>query len=318
MKAAESLKAVRTLRKKGRKVSCPKAKSTSIRYDSNSYNVWFDKKIVSVSTIEGRKKFTFQTSPDFAQYHDWKRKSAELFIRGTKVFLGIVFEKEVNDPVRSEEVLGIDRGIKKIAVTSNNIFFGGNHVKKIVQRYRSLRSRLQSKGTRSAKRHLRKIREKENRFRRDVNHCVSKKIVNSVSPGTAIVLEDLKNIRACSKKFRKEQRYWINGWSFFQLESFLQYKAAGHGCFVDYVDARYTSQKCSVCGHTERGNRVKQSLFRCKHCSFSLNADLNAARNISSNYMDAKGYPCRATVNKPIVANSRDSVTSPRSLVVGS
>jgi IS605 OrfB family transposase len=311
-KAAESLKSVRARRRKGLPVSCPHSKQCFIRYDSNSYNVWSDKNILSLSTSSGRQKFGFKSPPNINQYKDWRRKSAELFIRGKKVFLGIVFEKEVTDPKPTQQTVGVDRGIKKIAVTSDNQFFGGGHVKKVVQRYRSLRKKLQSKGTRSAKRHLQKINKKENRFRRDVNHRVSKKIVSPLSPGTTIVLEDLKNIRDNSKKFRKEQKYWINGWSFFQLESFLTYKALEKGCFVDFVDARYTSQKCSVCGHIKKSNRAKQSLFRCKHCGFSLNADLNAARNIRNNYMDAKGYPCRAAVNQPIVTSSHNSVTSPR------
>ncbi len=303
MKAAESLKSVRARRQKKLKVSCPKSKQSSIRYDANSYSVWFDKNLLSISTIDGRKKIEFKVPPNFCRYRDWRRKSAELFIRGKKVFLAIVFDKEITDTQLTQETIGIDRGIKKIAVTSKNQFFGGGQVKKIVNRYRSLRKKLQSKGTQSAKRHLRKLKSKENRFRRDVNHCVSKQIIELLSHGTTIVLEDLKGIRDTSKKFRKEQRYWINGWSFFQLESFLTYKAAEKGCLVDFVDARYTSQKCSVCGHIERGNRVKQSLFKCKHCGFSLNADLNASRNICNNYKDAKGYLCRVAVNQPIVSS---------------
>jgi putative transposase len=171
-----------------------------------------------------------------------------------------------------------------------------------VNRYRNRRKILQSKGTRSAKRHLRKIREKENRFRRDVNHVISKRIVDSLSQGTTLVLEDLTNIRDSSKKFRKEQKFLINGWSFFQLETFLTYKAAFKDCIVEFVDARYTSQGCSRCGHIERGNRTKQSLFKCKHCGFTLNADLNASRNISGNYQDATSHLGRAAINPPIVA----------------
>jgi len=301
-KASEALKGTKTRVRKNRKATCPQSKQMSIRYDANSYNVWFDKKLLSISTIDGRKKFEFKIPPNFSEYKTWRRKSAELFVRGNKVFLGIVFQKEVEDIKPTQKVVGVDRGIKKIAVTSENQFFNGGHTKQVINRYRFLRKRLQEKGTRSAKRHLQKIRMKENRFRRNINHCVSKQIVDGLSHGTTIVLEDLKNIRKNSKKFRKEQKYWINGWSFYQLEQFLSYKAAEKGCLVDFVDARYTSQKCSVCGHIERGNRVKQSLFKCKHCGFQLNADLNASRNIRNNYKDAKGYPCRASVNKPIVA----------------
>ncbi len=301
MKATESLKSASAISKKGKKVSCPFSKQSSIRYDQNSYSVWFERDEVSISTIDGRKKATFKSHKHLNKYIDWRRKSADLFVRNNKVFLAIVFEKEISDQIRTDKVIGIDRGIKKIAVVSDNRFFGGGHVKKIVNKYRSLRKKLQSAGTQSAKRHLRKIRSKENRFRRDVNHCVSKRIVSNLPLGTTIAIEDLKNIRENSKKFRKEQRYWINGWSFYQLESFLVYKAQNNGCYVEHVDARYTSQRCSKCGHKERGNRVKQSIFKCKKCGFQLNADLNASRNIRQNYMDTKCHPCRAAVSQPIV-----------------
>lgn len=302
-KATESLKSAKSLIKKGQKSSCPKSKKSSMRYDQNSYSIWFDRNEISISTVDGRKKTGFTSYKHFEKYVGWRRKSADLFIRNGKVFLAIVFEKEVDDQQKTSNVVGVDRGIKKIAVTSDNMFFGGNHTKVVTNRYRSLRKKLQSVGTQSAKRHLRKIREKENRFRRDVNHCVSKKIVNSLPAGTVIAIEDLKNIRKRSNKMRKEQRYWINGWSFYQLENFLVYKAQNNGCYVEHVDARYTSQRCSECGHKERGNRPKQSIFKCKKCGFQLNADLNSSRNIRKNYMDAKGYPCRAAVNQPIVEN---------------
>jgi IS605 OrfB family transposase len=316
-KASEALKSVKTRSRQGQKVCCPASKMSSIRYDDRSYNVLFDKRVVSILTISGRLKTGFSVPPSFDEFIDWRRKSAELFIKDGNVFLGIVLEKDVLDTKSNGMFVGVDRGIKKIAVTSNNVFYGGGRTKKVINRYRRLRKKLQSKGTKSAKRHLRKIREKENRFRRDVNHVVSKGIVSSLQEGTTIVLEDLTNIRESSKRFRKEQRYWINGWSFYQLECFLKYKAMSKGCLVEYVDARYTSQKCSRCGHTERGNRTKQSLFKCRSCGYELNADLNAARNISKNYQDAKGYLGMAEVKQPSVAGTIVSSYKPRNSLRG-
>jgi putative transposase len=286
VKAVEALKSAKELKIKGKKVSCPQSESVSIRYDHNSYNVWLDKNELSLLTVAGRKRFSFSVPECYKQYLDWRRKSAELFIRRNKVFLNMVFEKETDDIKPTTNVVGVDRGIKKIAVVSNKTFYGGGNVKRIVYKTGRLRAALQNKGTKSAKRHLQKLAKKENRFRKDQNHCIAKKIVNSVPEGTTIVLEDLTNIRDSSKKFRKEQRYWLNSWGFFQLETFLKYKAEGHKCIVDYVDARYTSQKCSKCGHIERGNRTKQSLFKCRQCGHKLNADLNASFNISKNYQD--------------------------------
>ncbi|MYF91158.1 MAG: transposase [Gemmatimonadetes bacterium] len=58
------------------------------------------------------------------------------------------------------------------------------------------------------------------------------------------------------------------------------------------VDPQYTSQRCSQCGHVERGNRSCQARFCCKQCGHQAHADCNAARNIRA----------RALVNAPIVS----------------
>jgi transposase len=79
--------------------------------------------------------------------------------------------------------------------------------------------------------------------------------------------------------------------------------AEARGILVNCVDARYTSQKCSSCGYISRSNRQSQAVFKCKHCNFSLNADLNASRNIRQNYLDAISYPSRAAVNQPVVGS---------------
>lgn len=299
MKATEALKSVR----KKQEASCPQSRLCSVRYDARSYNVWFDRNVVSILTVDGRRKLPINIPEYFKQYLDWRRASADLFLRRNGVFLHIVFEKAALEVPLTDKVVGIDRGINNLAVTSNNQFFGGEQIKHVSLRYEKLRSQLQSCGSKSAKRHLRKVSKKENRFRADVNHTISKRIVQSFEPGTMIVLEDLKSIRQNSR-LRKEQRKQLHKWNFFQFQQYLIYKAEAKGIRVEYVDSRYTSQKCSVCGYTSRSNRPSQSVFKCKHCSFSLNADLNASRNVRQNYLDAISYPDRVSVNKPIAAAS--------------
>jgi IS605 OrfB family transposase len=226
-----------------------------------------------------------------------------------------VFEKLVPDEViKSDTFVGIDRGIRRIAVTSEKEFFGGGTVRKVSHRYRVLRAELQSCGSRSAKRHLRIISKKENRFRRDENHKISKEIIKVLPAGSTIILEDLKYIRERCRQ-RSEQRGEFHNWSFYQLEQFLIYKAEAVGCSVVYVDPRYTSQKCSHCGYTSKNNRQNQVQFKCVHCGYTLNADLNASFNIRNNYLDSIRHPSRAPVNGPIVSSHtpesvRDLVTS--------
>lgn len=303
MKATEAIKSVKTRLKKKLKATCPQSKQSAIRYDARSFNVWFDYNEISLITINGRIKTPIIVPKYFQQYLTWKRCSADLFIKNNKVFLSIVFSREINDPELTNKIIGIDRGIKNIAVTSENRFFGGGQIKKISKRYEKIRKILQTNGSKSAKRHLRKISKKENRFRADVNHAISKRIVESLDTGTVIAIEDLKGIRQTAR-LRKKQRKDLHKWSFSQFEQFLTYKSEAKGIKIGHVDARYTSQKCSVCGYISRSNRQSQSVFRCKRCGFSLNADLNASRNIRQNYLDATCYPGRVSVNKPIVTSS--------------
>lgn len=300
MKATEAIKAVKTRLKKKLKATCPQAKQASIRYDARSYNVWFNRNELSLLTIGGRIKILVSVPEYFKQYIGWKRCSADLFIRKNKVFLNIIFSKEVSDPESTDKVVGIDRGIKKLAVTSENQFFGGGQVTKVSKRYEKIRGALQSCGSKSAKRHLQKISKKENRFRSDTNHVITKRIVESLESGTVIALEDLTGIRQ-NVRLRKKQRKDLHKWNFFQFEQFLTYKAEARGMTIEYVDARYTSQKCSVCGYISRSNRQHQAIFKCKHCGFSLNADLNASRNIKQNYLDAICSPGSGSVNNRIV-----------------
>lgn len=299
MKATEALKSVKVKLRKKQKVTCPKSKIASIRFDAKSYNVWLDRNEISLLTINGRMKFPISIPEYFKQYLTWRRSTADLFIRKNKLFLSIIFSKDISDPELTGEVIGIDRGIKKIAVTSENQFFSGGQIKNISKRYEKLRSALQSCGSKSAKRHLRKISMKENRFRADTNHTIAKRVIDSIDSGTIISLEKLTGIRQ-SARLRRAQRKELHKWNFYQFEQFLTYKAEAKGIEIRYADARYTSQKCSACRYISRSNRQSQSIFKCKHCGFSLNADLNASRNIRENCLDAICYPSGVPVNEPI------------------
>ena len=302
-KATESLKSVRSKIIKKKKATQPISKQCSIRYDKNSITIWFDKEKISLLTIDGRKKYPIQVPDYFKQYITWNKCSAELMIRNHTVFLNIVVSTEKTDIPKKDTYIGIDRGIKKIAVTSEKQFFSGSEIKRITDKYEKLKSKLQSKGTKSAKRHLKKLSKKVNRYRRDVNHCIAKQVVQSVSPGSTIILEELTGIRQ-NVRLRKKQRAEVHKWNFYQFEQFLKYKAEEKGIQVEYVSARYTSQKCSKCGHISRSNRKNQSQFKCTQCPYQLNADLNAAFNIKLNYLDSISYLSGAVVNQPIVASS--------------
>jgi putative transposase len=120
---------------------------------------------------------------------------------------------------------------------------------------------------------VKKIKNRESRIVRDLNHKVSRKIVNFARENNAgIVLEDLKGIRE-TKKQAKSFKYSLHSWSFSQLDSFIEYKAKLLGILVVKIDPRYTSQQCSRCGLL--GERKGKS-FKCS-CGHVEDADVNAS-----------------------------------------
>jgi len=135
-----------------------------------------------------------------------------------------------------------------------------------------------------------------------------------------IVVENLKDIRKRTKQRGRASRRRMHSWSFKRLRGFLEYKAEERGCSVAGIDPRYTSQRCSHCGHIEKANRRSQSVFKCRACTFELNADLNASRNIAWKYQTGPGMPGAGglSVNKPIVESCLHDVHKPPALAGGS
>ena len=230
-------------------------------------------------TIEGRQQTNINIPACYKEYFGWG-KPAESLLRMDKrgrAFFLFTFSKEVNSAVNdtSQFVLGVDLGVNKRAVTSDNRFYGSAQVKQAKRKFKFLRGKLQAKGTRPAKRLLKAISGRETRYMAWVNHNISKSIVSKFN-GSKIVMENLKGIR---KKHRgKIMNYWISNWSFFQLQSFIQYKAERRGITVDRVKSYYTSQFCHRCGKI--GVRLS-GCFSCQCGLHNYNADLNASRNLA-------------------------------------
>ena len=297
VKAAEALKSAKALKKKGGTVNCPSSKCCPIRYDARSYTAWFDRQEVTILALRGRIKLSFEVTEYYRQYLSWKNTSADLIRdRKGRWWLHIVMEADTPKLTPTTQVVGVDLGIVTPAVDSNGNKYGSNHWKQVEDRTFQLRRRLQSKGTKSAKRHLRKLSGKQKRFRRDCDHVLSSRLVQSVGSGATLVFEDLTNIRGRAK-MRTAQRRRLHSWSFAQFQAFVSYKAEAKCIKVGFVDPRYTSQKCSQCGHIERGNRPTQSEFRCKKCGFECHGDYNASMNIRDDFLKL-----RAAVNQPIVS----------------
>ena len=243
----------------------------------------------SVNTLNGRIKLPYFDN-GMEKYFDrtiYKFGTAKLVKKHGKYFLHIPVTCNIEESKISDicNVVGIDRGINFVVATYDSKhksgFVSGKSIKQKRAKYSKLRKELQMRRTSSARRRLKAIGQRENRWMQDVNHQVSKALVVNNPKNTLFVLEDLTGIRNATERVRTKDRYVSVSWSFFDLEQKLIYKAKQNQSTVIKVDPRYTSQCCPICGHTENANRNKKiHLFTCKHCGYKSNDDRIGAMNL--------------------------------------
>jgi len=268
---------------------------------------WKGLEKVSILTLRGRQIIPMV----LGQYQEIKllyprRGQVDLLYQNGNFYLIPVVDVPEPPENIGKGFLGIDLGLVQLAVDNTGEIYSGKEVDNKRVKIDKLKSALQKKDTKSAKRHLKKLSGKESRFRTDVNHVISKKIVEKCKRHSlSLAIEDLAGIRQ-RVTVRKAQRRQHSSWAFDQLRKFLEYKTKLAGVFLKSVDPHYTSQRCSVCGYIAKHNRKNQSTFLCRSCGFSLNADHNGAINIAQ----------LATVNLPIVAPQGSY--KPSALAVGS
>ncbi len=311
----KAMDVIRSLKAKKKKRNVKFMNKIPIRYDYRSSTVYQEKQSVSLATTGKRVNLEYFLPVCYQKYSDWEFRSFELLKKGGKYYLHFVVRKYIKaSGEHSGEFIGIDRGIRHVAVTSQNQFYNGSRLREIKNRYFRLKRGLQKKGTRSAKRKLKRTAGKERRFQRDQNHCITKTIIKNMKKNSTIILEDLSEIRKTTKQRKKTRgSRELNSWGFYQFQIFLQYKGKEKNIEVVYINPAYTSQQCSDCGFISRKNRNRAN-FTCIRCGFNLNSDLNASRNIESKYFDdeyvmyelalkAKGFLSGAPIIIPNVAS---------------
>jgi transposase, IS605 orfB family len=261
----------------------------------------------SVNTLDGRVKLPYfdKGMPKYFDHSIYSFGTAKLVNKHGKYFLHIPVTYEVEECEDAEicNVVGIDRGINFVIATYDSKhksgFFSGKTIKQKRAHYSKLRKELQMRRTPSARRRIKAIGSRENCWMQDVNHQVSKALVESNPKYTLFVLEDLSGVRSVTERVQTKDRYVSVSWSFYDLEQKLIYKAKQNRSLVLKVDPRYTSQCCPVCGHIKKANRNKKiHLFACKNCGYKSNDDRIGAMNLyrmGINYLTDSQVPSIVT-----------------------
>ena len=245
--------------------------------------------LLSINVLGQRIKVPFKA--DYLQ--DWFKLdvhfgTAKLVCLKKHQFLHIPVTFDTDDwqITDNQHIVGIDRGLRQVMTVydeqGKTKFFPGRAIAYKRKKIAYLRAKLQSSGTKSAKRHLKKMAQRENRWMADVNHCLSKTLVNHYGENTLFVLEDLTNVSFDEKNQSTcDRNRDLHSWSFYDLQTKLTYKAKSQRSQVLIVSAKYTSQRCPKCGQIRKANRNHVlHLYQCKHCGFTTNDDRVGAMNL--------------------------------------
>lgn len=205
-------------------------------------------------------------------------RQVEFFKRDGRWFMSYSYNTPTLPEQKVKGFIGVDRNsVGNVAVCADvmtgSVRKFGPDTAGMTKNFRNRRKNLQKKGAKNA---LVKIRRKQSRRIKDINHKISKSVVDYADKHrSAIVLEDLGNI---SKKGKAKRYVQKSQWSFYQLETFIKYKAALLGIPVLFVNPAYTSQICSRCGNINKPNGKR---YKCS-CGNLTHRDVNAAFNISA------------------------------------
>ena len=273
------------------KFDTPRKASLSLILDKRLYSKLTDHSVNI--TVPGFKKVqcTFTAYPLLQYMFDtYPAKNCNIFYRDNQFWLTVQFETQELDLV-NEVVLGIDRGIKRLITCSDGTAIADKEFNKRRRRIRYLKRCLAKKGTKNAKRHLRKLRKREARMSKDYTYRVAKYILSK--PQGIIVLEDLSKIKKKTSKKkiitetgekktinRKRHNNRFGQVALKQLQSVLEYKAPLVGKRVATVEPAYTSQL--DCRGLPNGKRLGTRYYAAD--GMVLDADWNAAINIANRY----------------------------------
>lgn len=264
---------------KGKRKIPQQFRPKSIDYDARIFSYREVNESVSLTTTKGRMAIPMLLG-------EYQRKaligqsptSATVINKGGCWYIHIVVEVK-EEPACGEGVMGVDLGLNNIATTSTGMRIEGKDRQDFKKKRAKVRAGLQSKGSPGAKKVLKKLSGYENRRMKHENHVLSRQLVEEAKRHNCgvIRMEQLKDIRSKTKTWNKHLNRMVAGWSFYQLQQFVKYKASAFGISVEFVNPAYTSQTCHHC--LKLGSRQGE-LFKCLTCG-EQHADVNASHVIA-------------------------------------
>lgn len=307
--------------------SAPIKKSLNMRLDKRLYSTKGVNAVdngefeIRITTSVGRRGFKIALYDKLnSAISNYPMCDPEIFFKNGKLWISMVFDNRVEEErtkgVKQKLALGVDLGIRVVAATSSGKLLKDKRFNKRKRAVRFNKRCLQKRGTKSAKRRLKRLRRREKSMQSAQTHRVSNWILAEAKRVGAdtVVLEDLKGLKGAKKgKRKKGAKNMIGQVPFYDLRMKLSYKAARRGIHVLLVNPKWTSQTDSVTGRRE-GERRGRRFYATNGLIYD--SDINAARNIGQlsklpvsygNILDGQ-----AAVSQPNVSLATAWGTSPR------
>lgn len=209
------------------------------------------------------------------------KRIADLWFAVVSVEVSIPNETPVIN--ENQVVVGVDLGIKSMAVVSNGMVFENPKALKSrlsALKYQQRRLSRKVKGSNNKKKQQMKVARlhyKISCIRNNAIHDATRKIIDSAD---IIVLEDL-NVNGMIKNHKLSQSICDVGFGEFRRQ--IEYKAKWDNKSVIIADRWFASSKtCSYCGHKKSILKLSERTFNCENCGLKIDRDLNASINLAN------------------------------------
>lgn len=262
-----------------------------------------------IDTLDNNKKSTINKIIN----GEYKQGSAQISItkkNKIQLIISFGFKKQIKNELDKDRTLGIDLGVVNVATMSiwdnnkndwdllsykeRNI--DGKELIAFRQKYENLRRDMsiaskwcgdgrKGHGYKTKMKPVNKIRNKISNFNDTYNHKISRYIVDLAVKHNCGKIQ-MENLSGATKE---TQDSLLKNWTYFDLQTKIEYKAKEYGIEVIKINPKYTSKRCSKCGCIHKDNRdgsKDQAKFECVVCGHKENADINASKNIAIPYID--------------------------------